>query len=77
MKSTFSIITEKVCELLNVKPFLLQSVSRDAVYGIWIDPSAAQRDSYICSFIFSELNQEENFDLRSLSFDSAGYNWQK
>lgn len=61
MKSTFSIITEKVCELLNVKPFLLQSVSRDAVYGIWIDPSAAQRDSYICSFIFSGLNQEENF----------------
>ena len=61
MKSTFSIITEKVCELLNVKPFLLQSVSRDAVYGIWIDPSAAQRDSYICSFVFSGLNQEENF----------------
>ncbi len=58
MKASFSMIAEKVCELLGVKPLLIHSASSCTVFGISMDSDAARKDSYICSFVCSETDRQ-------------------
>jgi hypothetical protein len=63
MKSTFSIIAEKTCELLKIKPVLLHSVSNDTVLGIWFDPLVSCNNSYICSFVYPDSEEKAQIHI--------------